>query len=180
MDLAIVCDAYFLLSAAAAVGGTLIPPLQKSILDYGRNLSQRQNKPHSSFTNRILSLICYQVPHSWFMHYYITSVISSIFWGIQIATRGTIIKSMAHYSAKNPSMSGNQIVISWLLLAIQGCRRLYECNVINKPSQSRMWIGLWLIGIVYYICNGISVWIEGSGMKSLTCMFTGTDFLQLD
>lgn len=60
-------------------------------------------------------------------------------------------------------MTVNQLTLSWTLMALQGSRRLYESFTLTKPSQSKMWVGLWAIGIAYYLFMGISVWIEGIG-----------------
>ena len=60
-------------------------------------------------------------------------------------------------------MSFDQILLCWSLMAIQGIRRLFESFVLSRPSQSTMWFGHWLLGILFYLAMGISIWIEGIG-----------------
>ncbi|PQE16092.1 3-oxo-5-alpha-steroid 4-dehydrogenase protein [Rutstroemia sp. NJR-2017a WRK4] len=65
-------------------------------------------------------------------------------------------------------MSVNQVALAWTLMALQGGRRLYESLTLTKPSESKMWVGLWGIGIAYYIAIGVSVWIEGIPVLNAT------------
>lgn len=66
-------------------------------------------------------------------------------------------------------MTFEQVKITWLLMLIQGCRRLYECLSLSKEdifsventSESKMFGGHWLMGIAFYIAMSISTWIEG-------------------
>ena len=60
-------------------------------------------------------------------------------------------------------MTEGQIFLVWMLMAIQGTRRLYESIVFTKPSQSKMWAGMWVIGMAFYVFMGISIWVEGIG-----------------
>ena len=50
-------------------------------------------------------------------------------------------------------------------MGFQGVRRLLESSTLAKPSASKMWVLHWLLGIVFYLAVGISVWIEGAGMS---------------
>ncbi|KAK4996194.1 hypothetical protein LTR66_004139 [Elasticomyces elasticus] len=43
----------------------------------------------------------------------------------------------------------------------QGSRRLYECIVLSKPSSSQMWVGHWLLGILFYLAINIATFMEG-------------------
>lgn len=106
-----------------------------------------------------------QVPRAWFTHYYVVSVASSIFWAVQIITNGRAFQFLAANADYHSggTMTVNQVVLAWSFMAAQGLRRLYECLALEKPSQSRMWIGIWLLGILYYLVMGVSVWIEGIG-----------------
>ncbi|KAM3070249.1 3-oxo-5-alpha-steroid 4-dehydrogenase [Clarireedia jacksonii] len=65
-------------------------------------------------------------------------------------------------------MSINQIALAWTLMTLQGGRRLYESLTLTKPSSSKMWVGLWGIGIAYYIVIGVSIWIEGTPALNAT------------
>ena len=59
-------------------------------------------------------------------------------------------------------MSLYQVILTWSMMSIQGCRRLYESLVFGKQSSSRMWIGHWAMGILFYLAMSVAVWIEGS------------------
>jgi len=60
-----------------------------------------------------------------------------------------------------PTMTTNQVVLTWLLMAAQGCRRLYECIALTKPSEAKMPTPAWLLGNAFYLAVGIAVWVEG-------------------
>lgn len=58
----------------------------------------------------------------------------------------------------------HQVVVVWVLLLIQGSRRLYECVYILKPGKSRMWVGHYLLGIAFYVGMSVAIWVEGTGL----------------
>ena len=151
------------------LGGTLIPSFRAKIMNYGsRSTTQPRpstQKAPATIREALFTIIAsMQVPHTWFTHYYIVSVLSSLFWAHQIYTRGPIFELLASYAAdKKTSMTVNQVVLAWGMMTTQGLRRLYESVTLTKPSNSKMWVGLWAIGIAYYAFMGISVWIEGIG-----------------
>lgn len=137
-------------------------------MNYGsRGITPRTSTAKNSRTwleNLFESIAAIQVPHTWFTHYYVVSVASSIFWAHQIYTQGPALKYLiAHSNTSHEGMTSNQVFLAWLFMAIQGSRRLYESITLTKPSQSKMWVGLWLIGVAYYVFMGLSVWIEGIG-----------------
>jgi 3-oxo-5-alpha-steroid 4-dehydrogenase 3 len=59
-------------------------------------------------------------------------------------------------------MSLEQIYIAWLLMALQGSRRLYESLFVFKPGSSPMWFIHWALGAAFYAVISLAVWIEGS------------------
>lgn len=107
----------------------------------------------------------FKVPHSWFIHFYIVSVASSLFWVQQIATRGFAFNFLARLyeasSFKHPSMNAVQVWIVVTLMGVQGLRRLYECITLQKPSNSKMAGPAWILGILFYLVMGVTVWVEG-------------------
>lgn len=116
-----------------------------------------------SFLNHLAT---YQVPHAYFTHFYIVSVMSSLFWGVQILVKGAAVRALASYSlSKSPdkSMTMEQVFLTWSLMALQGVRRLYESITLVKPSSSKMWFVHWFVGICFYLAVGVAVWIEGVG-----------------
>lgn len=107
-----------------------------------------------------------KVPHSWFKHFYILSLSCSVFWAAQFICRGRILDAIARNQAlKEPvSMSIDQVILMWFLMVLQGARRLYEYAFILRPSSSKMWIIHWVLGLAFYSCTSVSIWIEGSSM----------------
>ena len=126
---------------------------------------------------RILGVVeTIQVPHGWFTHFYVFSVMSSLYWGAQIVSKGNVLQSLCLRTKQPKSMSMERIILTWSLMAIQGVRRLAESILVNKRSRSRMWFAHWLLGICFYIAMGLAIWIEGSG----TFMYDGIAHLFTD
>lgn len=170
MDIALLCKAFFTIGTVVGAGGTLVPSFRRQIMNYGSRGTKtdqraKETVKHAKFTlTSILDIIAsFQVPHTWFTHFYVVSVASSIFWAIQVLTHGRVFNFLASglQLSGAPGMTVNQICLAWCFMALQGIRRFYESVTLTKPSQSKMWVGLWLLGIAFYIFMGISVWIEG-------------------
>lgn len=114
------------------------------------------------FLERLAALT---VPHAWFASFYAVSVVSSLFWASQILTHGPLFRMVAAVAATpdnaEATMTIPQITVTWLFLLAQATRRLYESLVLTPPSHARMWIGHWVIGVLFYIGTSVAVWIEG-------------------
>lgn len=108
--------------------------------------------------------IRYRVAHSYFWHFYAFSAASSLFWGAQILNQGRFMKAVGSKFAEQNTgtMSMDQVLLVWTLMAIQGCRRLYEEIYVFRPSLATMPLSVYLIGIGFYLLTGMAVWIEGS------------------
>lgn len=104
------------------------------------------------------------VSHSWFFHFYLTAVLASLFWAAQFVMKGRILSSIATAQRQHlgPSMSINQVLLTWSMMAFQESRRLYESIVFFKQSSSKMWIGHWALGVGFFLTMSVAVWIEGS------------------
>ena len=165
---------FYLGAAAAILLVYTTPALNRRFLAYGarvgisttsiRKSSTRPAEPGIlARTDSILDQLAkLQVPHSWFLHFYVSSVVSSIIWLQQLVGRGFLFRMIANRTAgKENSTSVYQVALCWSLILVQGARRLYECVVLAKPSKSQMWAGHWLLGIMFYVATGICVWIEG-------------------
>lgn len=167
MDPSSICKVFFSFGTAVDLGGRLVPSFHQKIMNYGsRGISSPSTtKTSKSKTTSLFGYIAaFQVPHTWFTHFYVVSVASSLFWAHQIYTRGPAFESLASFSnTSDQGMTINQVFLACLFMALQGSRRLYESITLTKPSASKMWVGLWLIGIAYYVFMGITVWIEGIG-----------------
>lgn len=105
------------------------------------------------------------MPHAWFASFYAVSVASSLFWATQILTHGPLFRAVAAASAEpdnvDTTMTIPQITVTWLFLFAQGSRRLYESLVLTPPSHARMWVGHWVLGVLFYIGTAVAVWAEG-------------------
>ncbi|KAL5354570.1 hypothetical protein ACLOAV_000659 [Pseudogymnoascus australis] len=178
MDPVQVLRNFYLLASTLLVSVNVVPSLQQRFLKYGPRATKVKDEhgkpvaePESSgrlsqFMDMLASL---GVPHSWFTHFYIASVASSVFWAIQVARKGLIFRYLAELhldnSVNEPSMSIDQVVLVWALMTIQGSRRLYECIALSKPSTSKMGAAAYLLGVVFYLAMGVVVWIEGIRKK---------------
>ena len=175
LDLIDILRSAYIIAAAAILLVASIGPLQRRFLPYGPRVeaSSRSTKqkaedkasPEGAVANFLTYLSTWQVPHSWFAHFYIVSQLSSLFWAMQIIVHGRFFLFIASHQNRVSAadcMGLSQTGVSWLFMALQGSRRLYECMTLSKPSQSRMWFVHWALGIVFYLLMGVSVWIEGS------------------
>ena len=164
LDPARLCKIFFCLGTAIDIGGVLLPSFRSRVMDYGsRSTSSEELTCIRESSNSFEYVAAFKVPHTWFTHFYIVSTVSSMFWGHQIFTRGRAFELFAAYSrdTSTRSMTANQVLLAWSMMSVQGTRRLYESITLMKRSKSEMWIGLWIIGILYYIAMGIAIWIEG-------------------
>lgn len=164
-----------------------IPAVRSRYIAYGpratpvKNTDQvtSQNDANNSFEKRntntsktmkwlLEQLDAIQVPHKWFQHFYVVSVLSSLFWGTQILTKGSVLEFLCHsvgFSTQAKGMAVDQVTLTWSLVAIQGVRRLLETSLLVQSSRSKMWFVHWLLGIAFYLALGVSCWIEGAGMS---------------
>ena len=156
-----------------------MPELRSRFVAYGSRATQVENRERdgteqssSERSSRGLllrfldELGSIQAPHGYFKHFYIISVLSSIFWGIQILGHGSVLKQFARLadtSDSTMSMSMNQITLLWSLMLIQGIRRLVESIFVMKTSASSMWFLHYIVGASFYLIMGVAVWIEGAG-----------------
>ncbi|KAK0509934.1 hypothetical protein JMJ35_007328 [Cladonia borealis] len=169
---------FFLSAAATLLLVNSIPTLKNRFVAYGsRAIPARtkgtdvaiakDDKSIPGYVEHVLDLLAtLQVPHSYFQHFYIISVLSSLFWGVQFISKGRaleFISQNAPHADPSRSMSIDQIALTWSLMSVQGVRRLLESSLLAKSSTSKMWFVHWLLGIAFYLAVGVSVWIEGAG-----------------
>ncbi|KAK2013145.1 3-oxo-5-alpha-steroid 4-dehydrogenase [Colletotrichum eremochloae] len=169
------CQIFFGISSATVLAIQMIPKAaQHLLLDYGARSpastgDQAKEPAGPKGSNVFMDIVravasVGQIPHSWFMHFYVTSIASSAFWAWQYLQGGSAITSIAAQQAasETPSMRFEQTVLVWALMALQGGRRLYECLFVMKPGSSKMWFVHWLLGLGFYLCMGVSVWVDVS------------------
>lgn len=174
------CQAFFILTAAFIACLHILPDnMRKALMDYGARRPQDgvgrgraagngkagKQRRLSGFLDRVTSYG--QVPHSWFLHFYIVSVSWSVFWALQYVRQGSIMQTVArlqrHTVVQSSSVELGRVYVAWLLMAAQGTRRLYESLIVTKPGSSPMWFVHWIMGWAFYTAMGMSVWVEGSG-----------------
>ncbi|KAL9122432.1 MAG: hypothetical protein Q9187_001013 [Circinaria calcarea] len=129
--------------------------------------AEQDTKPTSPQFYKLLNrIITYPVPHAYFSHFYVFSVMSSLFWAYQILTQGPLLQAVARFGSTakgKDSMSVEQVVLAWSLMTAQGMRRLIETKTLGKISASTMPFSHYLLGFMHYLGVGIAIWIEGSG-----------------
>lgn len=147
-DPVLLCRIFFTLGTAVDLGGIFIPSFRENIMNYGsrKDVKEKRDEDQHNFARFIRYLATFQVPHSWFTHYYLVSVASSIFWAVQAYSNGPIFTFLASSSEpKSATVTLNHVLLAWAMMTVQGIRRLYESLAFAKPSQAQMWIGLWIM-----------------------------------
>lgn len=172
MDAIDALRAFFLLAAAMTFSVSLPSSLRDRFLVYGPRATSTDSEPQSqpsatgsSTSGPLDYLATWRVPHSYFTQFYIASVVSSVFWAVQLLCRGGLFEAIATRVSEEhrlQTMSLTQVLICWILLAMQGSRRLWESYYFSKPSTSKMWFVHWLLGLGFYLAAGVAIWIEGS------------------
>lgn len=129
-----------------------------------------------------------RVPHSWFWHFYVLSVASSVFWVWQFLSRGTVLKFIVERQvalvetttvATEADRAANlgRLFVAWTMMAMQGSRRLYECMFVLKPGKSGMLVAHWALGLLFYAFIGVALWVENSGKSAETTRSPFTEWL---
>lgn len=134
------------------------------------SVEEEKPKPDRTGSNIVAHLLdhvaTWKVSHSWFSSFYYLSAGMSIAWLISwlVFPRfvDTLLSSIIH--PQKGSMSIQQVKVAWLMIFAQGVRRLYECRSLQSASnstKSSMWIGHWLLGLLFYTATNMAIWIEG-------------------
>ena len=58
----------------------------------------------------------------------------------------------------------------WLLMLLQGVRRLAESLFYVSAGGSSMWVGHWILGLLFYLTINLAVWIELERDETVSCM----------
>ncbi|KAF2183136.1 hypothetical protein K469DRAFT_690247 [Zopfia rhizophila CBS 207.26] len=114
-------------------------------------------------------LTTFTVPHNYFTHFYVLSVLCSVFWGYHLwsISRLSIMNTFNYFfdvgmsTTDIPSMTVGQTRLAWLLMLLQGVRRLLESCFFTSKSKSQMWIGHYILGLLFYLATNIAIWVEG-------------------
>jgi 3-oxo-5-alpha-steroid 4-dehydrogenase 3 len=174
------CQAFFLFAAGGVLAVAAMPRDAKTLLmDYGARTAQQPPPGNGSSHSKspghgwLLSLIAAvtswtQVPHAWFSAFYVVSLACSVFWLAQYLGDGAVLRFIAsnQAAARQTSATSGQVALGWLMMFLQGARRVFEHATIIKPSKSSMWVVHWVLGLFFYLSISVAVWVEGSGMPS--------------
>ena len=170
-------QAFFIGAASAVVVVYTIPALRARFLTYGpratvgqftvdrKPLGQARDTKGASIDTLLDYLASWRVPHAYFLHFYIVSVLSSISWAYQLLVPGSSMKVWLENTStkRGCSMTAQQILLTWSMMAFQGLRRLGESILFARPTTSKMSFLHWLVGIAFYLVMGVAVWSEGAG-----------------
>ena len=146
--------AFWVTMSCLAVLAATVPQL-KFLTEHGRtattwreceSLAGDTDESLASELLRMLSLIkAVFVNKSWFLHFYITGIISSLYF-IIISGR-----ELEYYENK---------VAVLLMFCLHSVRRCYECMYVIKFGSSRMHIAGYIVGLIYYVIVPITLWHE--------------------
>ncbi|MCJ1271247.1 Steroid 5 alpha-reductase 3 [Lobaria immixta] len=188
-DLSLAFQAAFLIATSTVEpqgsSNSSFPALRSRFVAYGSRATptsdgQRQNlsdadedfKEPGQVANKwplsklLDSIASIRVPHRWFIHFYLASMLSSAFWGYQILTRGffwRVVCENPTVTIPRRTMSVDQVIWAWSLMSVQGIRRFLESLADAKASASKMFLAHWLLGLTFYVVMGIAIWIDGAG-----------------
>ena len=84
------------------------------------------------------------MPHNYFTHFYVTSVVCSLFWALLLRVWDA---------------AGQQQIV-WALLLLQGLRRFLESRAYTSSSKSTMWFAHWVLGLLFYLTINMAIWVE--------------------
>ncbi|KAF2403647.1 putative 3-oxo-5-alpha-steroid 4-dehydrogenase [Trichodelitschia bisporula] len=170
--------AFFILASATILLIASIPALHTRFVVYGARqhdvdssrdksisfgeTSGDKTTETSAIDTFLDHLATYRVPHAWFTHFYLFSLVNSGFWLWQLYTEGAAIRFIAAYVALPPAsaMYKEQALLAELLILFTSLRRIYECMVLAKPSTSRMWCLHWILGMAFYAILPVAIWLE--------------------
>jgi 3-oxo-5-alpha-steroid 4-dehydrogenase 3 len=163
----------------------LAPPLRQRFLSYGVRDSSEDIKGHhpreppkyrpppskfelaasapfTPFLPLLDRLALLRVPHSWFKHFYILSVLSAFFWSFQFLTHGPAARALTQETIPD-TLSFDPALCFFF---VHSLRRLYETVAFDKQSSSTMWIGHYLLGLLHYAGANAALWAE-AGTRGL-------------
>jgi 3-oxo-5-alpha-steroid 4-dehydrogenase 3 len=90
------------------------------------------------------------------------STLCSFAWLSQLLLDQSPWRKLAALTDVKEAMTLDQVLVTWILMLVQGVRRMYESLKFTRPSSARMWIGHWALGVWFYASMSVAVWIEGA------------------
>lgn len=125
--------------------------------------------PPSTGLSKLLDTVAtLRVPHNLFWTFYFFSTIMSLFWLVQAYfNKGSYYRTIADWTAPRTSyMTFEQLKFTWMLFSLKNAWRFNEymaqpASHTKTGKASRIWVGHWLLGILFYTLTNVAIWIEG-------------------
>jgi 3-oxo-5-alpha-steroid 4-dehydrogenase 3 len=103
----------------------------------------------------------FRVPHKYFSHFYLVSVICSLFWGFLLWRLGWFSNGITvPFGEGEEYTMFSQLQLVWGSMLLQGFRRLLETRFFSSSSKSRMWGGHWALGLLFYLTVNMAIWVD--------------------
>ena len=149
--------AFYLLSAFAILTVRLLPALGDRFLAYGaRTRPRRDGNRRNNQTvgiDFLDYLTTFNVPHSWFIHFYVLSLACSL--------ASLCAHYYSYYDQRGiPAQYWAVAALSAHLMFLQSLRRFLECIFVTQAGSARMWVGHYAIGIAFYAFTNVAIWVE--------------------
>ncbi|KAF2264941.1 hypothetical protein CC78DRAFT_215755 [Lojkania enalia] len=172
-DPVVLLRAFYLAAAILILVIQAIPALKTRFLSYGSRATPSSSKPpspsllkapFSPLSHFLDSLAAIRVPHRLFTHFYVVSVACSVFWGLRLWRGAFRCGADSSYPFGKPGlrwMTDGQVQLVWLLMLLQGTRRLVESFMYTSSTKSQMWFGHYLLGLLFYVTVNVAIWAEG-------------------
>lgn len=171
-----------------------IPPLSTRFFTYGKTVQpptttttttiSAEKKPTSKTlsntssnnnNNNITQLLDYlttlTVPHAYFSHFYLVSLVSSLFWAAQFLLDGSLLQCLLSLGppSNEDRIPLTQLLLTWLCLLTQSLRRCHEQLTISKtPSTSTMLLPHYLLGHAFYLITTLSIFASSRHLLPIT------------
>lgn len=177
------CQAVFVFLVIGVSTVNALPAGAKQyLLDYGarenKDVGVAKRFDGADIIERVVAAFASysQVPHAWFSSFYIAYLVCAsgwsaqwLLWRLGASPGGVFAWLVEHQRAADrqsvpsaPSMSLAQVYVAMGLEASQAARRLYEHVSVFKASKAKMNFTHWALGLAFYVCMSMAVWIEGS------------------
>ncbi|KAL6869328.1 hypothetical protein ACO1O0_000653 [Amphichorda felina] len=110
-----VCQGVYILSSATILAINVLPEeLRTMLVEYGaRHQNRKDGKKQKGTLQGLVGLL--EVPHSWFLHFYVVSVACSAFWAWQYLTHGAIMGWLAREQVRDgqASVELSRVFVVW-------------------------------------------------------------------
>ncbi|KAF2745272.1 3-oxo-5-alpha-steroid 4-dehydrogenase-like protein [Sporormia fimetaria CBS 119925] len=156
---------FYLAASALILFINAVPPLNRRFLSYGArdhhssalpggagkpqrlDVSSAEKPQAGSLCDQLLDyLATFRVPHRFFFHFYLVSLMSQVLW--------------QRYGASHIINVSQGVQVAWVHMLFQGLRRLAESLIFMSKSKSTMWFGHYVLGLLFYLTVTVAIWIE--------------------